>query len=149
MTKLFIPVALKTAFTSLLTRKLFFGMAISCVVGIGLGAWLEPPKFHFASAATTVTLPQEQPDPWSGDATSVSSRPYDQPAADPNWTQTAAVSPPAAAEPIHLAQADESEVAASGDTSPSQGGQSDADDSPTPARQASPPSAEAPADTGG
>ena len=121
MPKLFIPIALKTAFTSLLTRRLFYGMAISCVVGIGLGAWLEPPKFQFASAATTVTLPQEQPDLWSGDASSVSSRPYDQPAIDASWTQTAAVSPPAAAEPFHLTQADEGQVA---DTSSRQQGQS-------------------------
>ena len=120
MSKLFIPIALKTALTPLLTRKLFFGMAISCVIGIGLGAWLEPPSFQAAAAATTVTLPQEQPNPWSGDASSVSSQPDNQPISDPNWPQSAAVSPPADPEPLHLAQADEAQVAASGDTSQAQ-----------------------------
>jgi hypothetical protein len=28
----------------LLTKQLFYGAAISCVVGLGLGLWLEPPK---------------------------------------------------------------------------------------------------------
>ena len=134
MPKLSIPIALKTALTSLLTRRLFYGAAIACAVGLGLGAWLEPPKSQFATGgATTVTLPQEQPDPWSGDATAVSSRPYDQPASDPGQFQTAAVSPPAAAEPFHLIHTEEIQADPSGDASPSQQNQPAQDSEAPPA----------------
>jgi hypothetical protein len=32
------------ALSPFLTRQLFYGMAVSCVVGVGLGLWLEPPR---------------------------------------------------------------------------------------------------------
>jgi hypothetical protein len=112
-----IPVALKKAVTPLLTRKLFYGAAISCAVGLGMGVWLEPPKAHYAAAATTVTLPEDPPNLW-GDAASLSAAPEGQPATDATTaSQTAAVSPPADVEPVKLAQADPAQVAAAGDTS--------------------------------
>ena len=116
MFKLFDPDALKKAVAPLLTRKLFFGAAISCAVGLGLGVWLEPPKVYYGSAVTPVALPQSQPDAWGDGVADAAPAPAAQPATDPDTEQTAAVSPPAP-DPIQLAQADPRQVAASGDTS--------------------------------
>lgn len=127
MAKPFIPIALKTAVTPLLTRKLFYGAAVACAVGLGLGAWLEPPKFYYGTANTVVTPPAEQPNPWLQDV-SVSPISPDQAVTGPNLDQTAAVSPPAAAEPMQVADKtiashqafDRAQVDASGDTSQAQ-----------------------------
>ncbi len=124
MPKLFIPIALKNAVTPLLTRKLFCGAAVACAVGLGLGAWLEPPKFYYGSANTVVTPPDEKPNPWLQDV-SVSPISPDQAVTDPNADQSAAVSPPAGVQPIQVAQQtttsgqafDRAQVDASGDTS--------------------------------
>jgi len=123
MYKLSVPVALKKAIVPVLTRKVFYGAAISCAVGLGMGVWLQPPKMQYAAAATTVTLPQDSSNDWAQDA-SVSALPPGQPAADPDANQTASVSPPAGGQPIQVAEADSgpaqydnAQVAASGDTS--------------------------------
>lgn len=137
MSKLAFPAAVKTAVLPLLTRKLFYGAAISCAVGIGLGVWLQPPKPHYGSATPIVSVPQEQPNIW-GDTAEASpapanALPYEQASAD----QTAAVSPPADVQPVQLAQADPAQVAASGDT---RGADADsAPDGPTQAAYTPPP----------
>lgn len=117
MYKLAIPPALQKAVTPILTKKLFYGVAVSCAVGVGLGAWLEPPKAHYGGT-TTITLPQDPPNLWGAAPDSISALAYNPP--DPSQYQTATVSPPAGVEPVKLAQADESQVAASGDTSRSE-----------------------------
>ncbi len=117
-----IPQALRP----LMTRKVACGAAAALAVGIGLGVWLQPPMPHYGSQ-TVINPPQEQPNLWGQDASSVSTMPYDQPVTSPAVYQTASVSPEAtaaiattsgeSARPMQLAQADPRQVAASGDTS--------------------------------
>lgn len=127
MPELSVPIGLKKAITPLLTRKLFFGAAISCAVGLGLGVWLQPPKFYYGAATPTVTLPQDQPNPWV-QAAEAAPMPAGQTVTDPNAAQAAAVSPPAGGQPMQVAQQadastvsfDRTQVAASGDASQAQ-----------------------------
>jgi hypothetical protein len=37
---------LARAAKSLLTKQLFYGVAVSCAIGLGLGLWLQPPRLH-------------------------------------------------------------------------------------------------------
>jgi hypothetical protein len=142
MFKLALPAAVKTAVLPLLTRKLFYGAAISCVVGIGLGVWLQPPKPHYGSATPVVIASQEQPNLW-GDAAEASPAPANAlPYAQASTDQTAAVSPPAQVQPadvqpVQLAQADPAQVAASGDTRSA--GADSGPDGATPAAYTPPP----------
>lgn len=43
--------------TPFLTRQLFYGAAISCVVGLGLGLWLEPPRPRLTKPGSMQPLP--------------------------------------------------------------------------------------------
>ena len=124
MFKLALPAALTTAVAPLLTKKLFYGAAIACAAGLGLGAWLEPPRMPVASAATVVTPPQEPANVWGEAPSDISAVLYSQPDGGPVESQTAAVSRPAPEDdaspeiqPVALAQADPRQVAAAGDTS--------------------------------
>lgn len=137
MSKLIFPAAVKTALLPLLTQKLFYGAAISCAVGLGLGVWLQPPKPHYGSTATpVVTLPQEQPNLWGdvAEASPAPSQPYAQAPAD----QTAAVSPPADVQPVQLASSDGAQAAAPG-AAPSADLITDSDPGPTQAAYTAPP----------
>jgi hypothetical protein len=37
---------LARAANSLLTKQLFYGVAVSCAIGVGVGLWLQPPRLH-------------------------------------------------------------------------------------------------------
>jgi hypothetical protein len=111
----------------LLTRKLFYGAAVACAAGLGLGIWLQPPKFYYGSPTPVAAPPPEQPNPWLQDVGASPISP-NQSVTDPNADQSAAVSPPAVAQPIQVAQQtdasaptdDRAQVVASGDTSQAQ-----------------------------
>ncbi len=107
MLKPTLPSAVVRAVMPLMNRVVACGAAVSCAVGIGLGAWLAPPALPGASAATVVNLPVVQGVD-SDDGGGVSPLSYAQPESDVGADQTAAVSPPAAAAPasLALAQAD-------------------------------------------
>ena len=83
-----------------MTRRVACGAAISLAVGIGLGAWLQPPSFYYGSTGTTVVTPPEQTDRWSSDVNSFNTLPYSQPESSPGAFQTASVSPPAGDAPM-------------------------------------------------
>ena len=94
MPNITIPPSVKEALRPLMTRKIAYGAAISLAAGIGLGAWLQPPSFHYGSTGTTIVTPPAQTDPWSADVSSASTLPYNQPESSPSAFQMAAVSPP-------------------------------------------------------
>ena len=122
MSNITIPASVQRALRPLMTRRVACGAAAALAVGIGLGAWLQPPQPHYG-AQTVINPPQEQPNLWGEEASATSSLPFTEPATSPAVYQTASLSPPAgggaadAAGTMQLAQADPRQVAASGDTS--------------------------------
>ncbi len=100
MSNITIPPSVMRVVSPLMTRRVACGAAISLAVGIGLGAWLQPPGFHYGAVGATVVTPPEQTDTWNSDVSSVSTLPYTQSESNPGMFQTAAVSPPADAAPM-------------------------------------------------
>ena len=43
--------------TPFLTRQLFYGAAVACILGVGLGLWLEPPRPHLSKPGSMQPLP--------------------------------------------------------------------------------------------
>ena len=113
MSNIAIPPSVMQAVSPLMTRKVACGAAISLAVGIGLGAWLQPPGFHYGETGTTVVTPPEQTDVWNSDVSSVSTLPYSQPDPSPGVFQTASVSPPAGDAPMAQPAVQTSTVASS------------------------------------
>ena len=114
-----IPESVSRALGSLMTRKVGCGAAVALAVGLGLGAWLEPPKPQVGSQQM-INPPQEQPNLWGQDVSSTSALPYNQPETTPDTSQSASVSPPAETANVQIARANAAEVAAAGDTSTAQ-----------------------------
>ena len=119
MPKITIPESVSRTLGPLMTRKVCCGAAVALAVGLGLGAWLEPPKPH-VGAQEMINPPQEQPNLWGADASSTSALPDNQPETTAGMVQTASVSPPAPTANVQIAQANAAEVAAAGDTSAAQ-----------------------------
>ena len=119
MSNIRIPDSVSRALRPLITPKVGCGAAVALAVGLGLGAWLEPPKPHYGTQ-DLINPPQEQPNLWGQDASSTSALPYNQPESTPGMFQTASVSPPAQTANVQIAQANAAEVAAAGDTSSAQ-----------------------------
>lgn len=130
MPNITIPPSVKEALRPLMTRKIAYGAAISLAAGIGLGAWLQPPSFHYGSTGTTVVRPPAQTDPWSADVSSASTLPYNPPGSSPNAFQMAAVSPPAGQAPTVQPAVQTSTVAPSRQDDAEQGGWPAAGDQP-------------------
>ncbi|HEY5409530.1 MAG TPA: hypothetical protein VIJ94_02275 [Caulobacteraceae bacterium] len=104
MPKFKLPPAVVHAVKPLLTRVVGCGAAVSCAAGIGLGAWLEPPSMHTASAATVVNLPVQQ-GVGGDDPGALPALAYAQSISVADPDQTATVSPPADPSPAKFAVA--------------------------------------------
>ncbi len=100
MPNITIPPSVMQAVSPLMTRRVAYGAAISLAVGIGLGAWLQPPAFHYGAVGSTIVTPPEQSELWSHDDGSASALPYSQPESSPGAFQTASVSPPSGDAPM-------------------------------------------------
>ena len=121
MPNITIPPSVMRAVSPLMTRRVAYGAAISLAAGIGLGAWLQPPSFHYGAVGTTVVTPPEQSDTWTQDASGFSTLPYSQPESSPGAFQTASVSPPAGDAPMAQPAVQATTIASS---------QDDADEAP-------------------
>lgn len=93
--------AVRRALAPLLTQRLFYGAAIACAVGLGLGAWLKPPPVKVTSGGDTpaVVLPivadptdQASTETVDTPAPAAPVQPVEPP---PRPTTVAALSPPA------------------------------------------------------
>jgi hypothetical protein len=54
---------LARAAAPILTKQLFYGAAVSCAVGVGLGLWLEPPRPHLVESGVMQPVAMGDPAP--------------------------------------------------------------------------------------
>lgn len=87
--------AVRRALAPLLTQRLFYGAAISCAVGLALGAWLKPPHARTFSSGDEALYIQPLTTQTAEATDDQAPAPPEAASPDPAPTQVAALSPPA------------------------------------------------------